>query len=188
MIAEGTCQKSRICLVLMILLLFYTDSGIHAATNNDQGGQKLSLPLASASPEPSPSMRAMVLLSGGIGTVQAPTGESPAVLDSAELFDTVNQNFIEAGKLTTHRDRDTATVLASGQVMVVGGVDTVLVPLILFPGPAMPWILSSTEIFDPVTVRFSAAAPMQSARDEPTARVPQAAMNKPQRFCATERC
>jgi WD40 repeat protein len=112
----------------------------------------------------------MVLLTAGIGTVQAPTGKSPAVLDTAELFDTVNHKFTAAaGKLTTHRDRHTATVLASGQVLVVGGVDTVLVPLILFPGPAMPWIRSSTEIFDPSTARFSVAAPMQSGRDEPTA-------------------
>ena len=113
--------------------------------------------------------RAMVLLTGGIGTIQAPTGQSPAVLNSAELFDTVSRTFLPAGNLTAHRDRHAAVVLASGKVLVIGGVNSILVPLILFPGPTMPWLISSTEIFDPATERFLPAATMQFARDEPTA-------------------
>ena len=52
--------------------------------------------------------------------------------------------------MTSHRDRYGATVLRDGRVLIAGGVNTVLVPLIIFPGPAMPWILSSAEIFDPI--------------------------------------
>lgn len=165
---QSIWRRGWTCLLFAILFLSCADCITYATTIDHQDKQKPSLPLASNSTQPRPSMRAMVLLSAGIGTVQAPTGQSPAVLDTAELFDTVNHKFIAAGKMTTHRDRHTAFVLASGKVLVVGGVDTVLVPLILFPGPAMPWILSSTEIFDPATASFSSAAPMQSARDEPT--------------------
>jgi hypothetical protein len=121
------------------------------------------------SPAPASSLRAMVLLTGGIGTVQAPTGESPAVLNSAELYDTASQTFTAAGNLTAHRDRHAAVMLASGEVLVLGGVNTILVPLILFPAPAMPWLLSSTESFNPMNLHFTSAAPMQLARDELTA-------------------
>ena len=71
--------------------------------------------------------------------------------------------------MTTHRDRHAAAILPDGKVLIVGGVDTVLVPLVSFPGPAMPWILSSTEILDPRVGRFSATAKMNTPRDEPTA-------------------
>ena len=68
-----------------------------------------------------------------------------------------------------YRDRHGAVVLPDGRVLIVGGVDTELVPLVSFSGPAMPWILSSTEILDPRNGHFSAAASMIAPRDEPTA-------------------
>ena len=71
--------------------------------------------------------------------------------------------------MTAHRDRHAAAVLRDGSVLIAGGVDTVLVPMIVFPGPTMPSILSSSEVFDPATGTFGAAAPMTTARDELTA-------------------
>jgi len=155
--------------VFTILLLNCACCAAYAATPKPNNGHKSSVTSGSNSTKPPSQMRAMVLLTGGIGTVQTPTGESPAVLDSAELFDTVSRSFIAAGHMATRRDRQAAAVLASGQVLIAGGVDTVLVPLIPSAGPAMPWILPSAEVFDPFTARFSPVAPMDSARDEATA-------------------
>ena len=75
----------------------------------------------------------MVLIAGGTGTVKAPTGESPAVLDVAQIYDPATGKFVLTKPMTTHRDRDAAVLLADGRVLIVGGVDTVLVPLVSFP-------------------------------------------------------
>ena len=69
--------------------------------------------------------------------------------------------FVLTNPMTTHRDRHAAALLPDGRMLIVGGVDTVLVPLVSFPGPAMPWILSSTEILDPRVGHFSSAAKMK---------------------------
>ena len=111
----------------------------------------------------------MVLIAGGTGTVNAPTGESPAVLDTAQIYDPAAGKFVLTNPMTAHRDRHAAVILPDGKVLIVGGVDTVLVPLVSFPGPAMPWILPSAEILDPRDGRFSSAAKMKTPRDEPTA-------------------
>src|SRR5581483_4435854 len=129
-------------------------------------------PSPTRSPTPTPTPVPVVLITGGTGIVDvAPTGESPAVLNTAEIYDPVVGEFLPISPMTTQRDRHSATALPDGRVFIVGGVDTVLVPLASFPGPAMPWILRSTEIFDPSDGRFTAAANMAAARDEPTATV-----------------
>ena len=119
--------------------------------------------------QPSIAVKAGVLLTGGIGMVHAPTGESPAVLDWAEIFNTNKRLFLPVGQMTTRRNRHTAVLMPDGQVLILGGVDAVLIPMIPFFGPAMPWVLSSTEVFDPVAGRFGVSASMHAARDEPTA-------------------
>src|SRR5579883_2755742 len=134
-------------------------------------------PTASATTPPSPTATAtpkirlvpLVLITGGTGEISVPTGTSSAVLDSAEVYDPGSGHFLPVSPLTAHRDRHAAAVLKDGRVLIVGGVNTVLIPLIVFPGPAMPWILSSSERFDPGRGRFTASAAMSTARDDPTA-------------------
>ena len=114
-------------------------------------------------------MRPLVLLTGGTGTISVPTGDSPAVLDSAELYDPVEGNFTETTPMTAHRDRHAAVLLRDGRVLIIGGVDTVLVPMIVFPGPTMPSILSSSE-FSIRRMEVSARRPRWRRRaDVPTA-------------------
>ena len=120
-------------------------------------------------PKPTPTLRPVVLIAGGTGTVNAPTGESPAVLDTAQIYDPTAGKFVLAKPMTAHRDRHAAAILPDGKVLIVGGVDTVLVPLVSFPGPAMPWILSSAEILNSRDGHFSTTARMITPRDEPTA-------------------
>src|SRR6202011_4552164 len=126
-------------------------------------------PSPTPSPKPTPALRPVVLIAGGTGTINAPTGESPAVLDTAQIYDPVAGRFVLINPMTAHRDRHAAAILPGGKALIVGGVDTVLGPLISFPGPTMPWILRSTETLDPHSGRFSAGASMKTPRDEPTA-------------------
>ena len=118
---------------------------------------------------PTSSLTPIVLITGGTGIISSPTGQTFAVLDTAEIFDPTHGLFRPRGALTTHRDRAAAVRLHDGRVLIVGGVDTVPVPMASFSGPAMPWILLSTDLFDPANGHFSAAAQMKTARDEPTA-------------------
>ena len=60
-----------------------------------------------------------------------------------------------AKSLTDARHSHTATVLSDGRVLIVGGYDG--------------GYLSSTEIYDPVADRFSAAASLTNARENHTA-------------------
>ncbi|MGH7932462.1 MAG: Kelch repeat-containing protein, partial [Candidatus Binataceae bacterium] len=126
-------------------------------------------PSPTPSPKPTPVLKALVLLAGGTGTINAPTGESLAVLDTAQIYDPTARKFVMINPMTAHRDHHTAVILPDGRVLIAGGVDTVLVPSVSFPGPAMPWILQSTEIFDPGSGHFNAGASMKTPRDEPTA-------------------
>ena len=140
-----------------------------AAAHHRHRRRRHPTPTPTPTPKPTPTVAPMVLIAGGSGMVSAPTGESPAVLDSAEIYDPSKGQFFPIYPMTTRRDRHTATVLRDGKVLIVGGVDTVMTPLAAFPGPVMPWILRSTEIFDPSTGRFAPAASMAIGRDEPTA-------------------
>lgn len=126
-------------------------------------------PSPTPSPRPTPRVASVVVLAGGTGVVDTPTGKSPAVLDTAQIYNPLARKFVLIAPMTAHRDRDAAAVLPDGRLLIVGGVDSVLVPLISFPGPAMPWILQSAETLDPRSGRFAATAEMETARDEPTA-------------------
>ena len=45
-------------------------------------------------PKPTPAFKPVVLIAGGTGTVNAPTGESPAVLDAAQIYDPAARKFV----------------------------------------------------------------------------------------------
>ena len=126
-------------------------------------------PLPTPSATPTVSLTALVLITGGTGDINVPTGTSSAVLDTAEVYDVAPGHFLPIARMTAHRDRHASTILRDGRVLIVGGVNTVLVPLIVFPGPAMPWILNSAEAFNPAGGRFTATDTMATARDDPTA-------------------
>jgi hypothetical protein len=86
----------------------------------------------------------MVLVAGGVGET------------SAELFDWRRNAWLNAGALSVIRASATATVLDTGQVLIVGGFGT----------RSIPW--ASAELFDPrgmslVAVRSSRSAPTSGA-------------------------
>jgi len=59
-----------------------------------------------------------VLVAGGGGFVDGET----TTLDDAEVYDPVRGTWVYAGRTSTHRSGQTATLLADGRVMVVGGL------------------------------------------------------------------
>ncbi|MGC1342912.1 MAG: kelch repeat-containing protein, partial [Candidatus Binataceae bacterium] len=109
-----------------------------------------------------------MLVTGGVGSLNTMTATSPTVLDTAEVYDPAAGVFLPIAKMKARRDRQFSVRLEDGRVLIGGGADTLLVPMILFPGPPMPSTLGSTEIFDPAAGTFTLAATMIDARDEPT--------------------
>jgi Galactose oxidase, central domain/Kelch motif len=99
-----------------------------------------------------------VLIIGGIDTTGAP-------LVTAELFDPTTGSFSSAGPMTTSRAFHTATLLSDGRVLVAGGVDALSADLM---NPNIHPI-SSAELFDPATGRFSATGGMAWTRFSHTA-------------------
>jgi len=80
-----------------------------------------------------------VLMVGGKGS-----GASPAALDTAEIYDPAAGTFTQTtGNLQTARFAHTATLLASGKVLIAGGMD------------ASGMHLVSAELFDPTTEIFT---------------------------------
>ena len=90
-------------------------------------------------------------------------GESPGVLDSAEIYDVALHRFMPVASMNERRDQFAAAAFAIDKVLLVGGINTLLVPLIVFPGPAMPWVLSSGEIFSSGDGKFVSAPSMKIA-------------------------
>ncbi len=75
-------------------------------------------------------------------------------LNTAELYDPVSGTFSPTGNLTTGRGGHTATKLADGRVLLVGGVDA---------WQTGHW-LASAEIYDPATGTFTATGSMNVKR------------------------
>lgn len=88
-----------------------------------------------------------VLLTGGQGV----GGE---ILASAELFDPASERFEPTGEMTTARVKHAAAVLPDGRVLVIGGSDR----------RGYDGRFSSTEIYDPVTGRFSPGPQLRYGR------------------------
>jgi hypothetical protein len=94
-----------------------------------------------------------VLIAGGVDN-------SGIDLTSAELYDPVTNKFTTStAVMNAGRDSATATLLPSGKVLIAGGGNN-----------SAPYILNSTELYDPVTNTFAAATPvMNGARIDATA-------------------
>jgi len=96
-----------------------------------------------------------VLIAGGTSTSSYPAS-GYSVLASAELYDSSTGTFTPTGSMTTARYAHTATVLADGRVLIVGGLGPE--PDGLFYSADIP--LSTAELYDPSTGTFSATGDM----------------------------
>jgi N-acetylneuraminic acid mutarotase len=95
-----------------------------------------------------------VLVTGGLTSVSS---TSVGYLASAELYDPVSSSWSSAGAMASARYQQTATLLPSGKVLVVGGADNNFNPL------------ASAELYDPASNTWAGAPSMASARDQQTA-------------------
>jgi WD40 repeat protein len=77
-------------------------------------------------------------------------------LAGAELYDPVSGRFSPAGNMTSPRSDHTATLLKDGRVLICGGADAF--------GDRVEVVISSAEIFDPATGRFTPAGDMSTVR------------------------
>lgn len=96
-----------------------------------------------------------VLVAGGNKTLPG-LDRPPDSVSSAELYDPLTNTWSSAGNMSTPRSFQTATLLADGRVLVVGGIDSTNVDA----GQVLP----SAELFDPATNSWTVAAPLPSAR------------------------
>jgi len=156
-----------ICAYLLFAIALGSFSTAALAQERDHPGS-----VHEASPTPTATLAALkpvVLIAGGTGYIDRPTGETPGVLSSAEIYDPALHRFLPIAAMKERRDQFTAVAIGIDRVLLVGGINTLLVPLNVFPGPAMPWILRSSEIFNSGDGKFAAAASMKYSRDDPTA-------------------
>jgi N-acetylneuraminic acid mutarotase len=92
-----------------------------------------------------------------VGGIQERAAESPA-LASAEIYDPTSGTWNATSSLSTGRQGHTATLLADGRVLVVGGRNS-------SSGPS----LSGVEIYDPTSESWSVAASLSVPRHHHTA-------------------
>ncbi len=138
---------------------------VFAVEGEDTGIAHKASPTSTITPA---ALKPIVLIAGGTGYVDRPMGESPGVLSSAEIYDPDLHRFMPIAPMNERRDQFSAAAIAIDKVLIVGGINTLLVPLNVFPGPAMPWILHSAEIFNSGDGKFVVAPSMKYSRDEPT--------------------
>ena len=88
------------------------------------------------------------------GRVLIAGGYSDSVSSSAEIYDPKTGSFTETGSLSTARCKHTAGLLPDGRVMIAGGSDN------------RGWNgnLSSTEIYDPKSGKFTSGPPLNDSR------------------------
>ena len=96
-----------------------------------------------------------VLIAGGY----AGEGRAAGSVAEAELFDPSTGTFTPTGSMTTPRDEQTATLLTDGRVLVAGGYSGG------YDNSSDPSkALSSAELYDPATGKFSATGSMTQVR------------------------
>jgi hypothetical protein len=105
-----------------------------------------------------------VLISGG----QLIKGNSITDVTFALLYEPKTGHFIQTGALAQPRDTATATRLEDGRVLVAGGFTYPSDQPATAKGPAIVSV-SSAEIFDPNTGKFTDAGSMTTARASHTA-------------------
>ena len=97
-----------------------------------------------------------VLIAGGVDS-HAGGGRAAA---SAELYDPSNGTFTPTGNMVTERADHTATLLASGKVLIVGGWNGHRADASDDP----PWDPLFAELFDPVSGTFAETGSMTTTR------------------------
>jgi N-acetylneuraminic acid mutarotase len=97
-----------------------------------------------------------LLVSGGVND-----DHGKATIASAELYDASTNSWSVVGSMAQPRNRHTATVLANGKVLVMGGVE-----LGALGGET---VLASAELYDPVSKTWSSAGAMSAPREKQTA-------------------
>ena len=97
-----------------------------------------------------------VLIAGGD---QAADKKHPNILAAAELFNPVKGTFVTTGSMIQGRSHFAAVLLQNGKVLVMGGAN-----------PAgYSGLLSTAELYDPLTGRWSATGAMSIGRSDFTA-------------------
>jgi hypothetical protein len=96
-----------------------------------------------------------VLIAGGY-TIRQPDGLS--VPARAEIFDPATGQFHATGAMTTPRGEHSATLLADGRVLIIGGAHE------FGPDGEATSAIPGLEIFDPKTERFSSVAALATDR------------------------
>src|SRR5258708_5483938 len=157
-------RSMRACLLSAITLGILSASAVADEREHSSSTHKAS-PTSTITPA---ALKPIVLVAGGTGYVDRPMGESPGVLSSAEIYDPALHRFMPIAAMNERRDQFAAAAIGIDRVLIVGGINTLLVPLNVFPGPAMPWILRSAEIFNSGDGKFVMAPSMKYSRDEPT--------------------
>ena len=105
------------------------------------------------------SLHTATLLKSGKVLVVGGSQVSPFYLGSlatAEIYDPQTNSWALAASMHTPRSFHTATLLADGRVLVVGGIQA--------SNDVTGAVLASAELYDPVTDTWTAAAPMPGAR------------------------
>jgi hypothetical protein len=101
-----------------------------------------------------------VLVVGGVYKEDINTDQ--VFLSSAELYDPTSGSWSTTGSMSTSREGHTATLLANGKVLVVGGMPG-------GSGGSYGYALDSAELYDPGTGIWSSTGSMGTARAYHTA-------------------
>jgi hypothetical protein len=88
-----------------------------------------------------------VLIAGGYNQIGVPN----ATVARAELYDSKRGTFRDAGMMVVGRGRHTATLLLTGEVLIVGGVGD-------------RGMIATAELYDPSGEQFTSVGPMLSGR------------------------
>jgi N-acetylneuraminic acid mutarotase len=94
------------------------------------------------------------------GRILVAGGYSANVLATAEIYDPTTESFTPTGSLSTPREFPASAVLADGRVLVAGGYG---------PSGSINTPLSSAELYDPTTGRWTPTGSMLAASDGLTA-------------------